>query len=85
MLVNIQIIEKPDFSTKATFALLNLNDDRDFKEAMAILTMVCSEYHLDPEIDPEDLKGFAAQAKEKNLANLEFQVTEDGIELEFVD
>lgn len=85
MLVNIEIIEKPEIATKATFATKDFNGPKDFKESLAIIFMICADYYLDPELGLEDIAGFVDQAKEKNKAKLALFADEAGIELEFID
>jgi hypothetical protein len=85
MQVNIEVIEKPEVHTKATFELLNLNTDKDYKETLAIIFMISADYYLDPELEIEDLKQFKVMASEKNKAKLALFASEDGIEAEFLD
>ena len=85
MLVDIQVIVKPDIATKAIFKVEDFKSAKDYKESIAIIFMICADYCLDPELEPEDLEGFVQQAKQKSKANLALFADEDGIELEFLD
>lgn len=85
MQVNIEIIEKPEIGTKATFNIKDFNTPKDFKESMAIIFMICADYYLDPELEIEDLIGFIEQAKERTKDKLALFADESGIELEFLD
>lgn len=85
MLVNIEVIEKPELSTKASFLIENFTNEKDFKEALSIIFMISADYYLDPELEIADLRGFIDQANEKNKATLALFVSEDGLELEFLD
>ncbi|MFT6633451.1 MAG: hypothetical protein ACJAS4_003421 [Bacteriovoracaceae bacterium] len=84
MLVDIQIITKPELGTKAIFKVEDFKSAKDYKESIAIIFMICADYYLDPEIGIEDLEGFVQQAKSKSMANLALFADEDGIELEFL-
>ncbi len=85
MFVNIEVFEKPEIHTKATFDFINLNTEKDFKETLAIIFMVSADYYLDPELEIEDLKEFKTMGLEKNKAKLTLIASEDGIEAEFLD
>lgn len=85
MNVNIEIIDKPEIYTKATFKFLDLNTEKDYKETLAIVFMICADYYLDPELDLSDLKGFVEQGKENKKSGLCVEASEDGLELEFID
>jgi hypothetical protein len=85
MIVNIEIVEKPELATKATFNVEDFKNSKDYKECTAIIFMICADYYLDPEIGLEDIEGFVQQAKEKSKAKLALFADEDGIELEFLD
>ena len=83
MLVNIEIIEKPELSTQATFQLESFSAPKDYKEALAIIFMISADYYLDPELEIEDFQNIIKQGKEKSSVSLILLVNEDGIELEF--
>jgi hypothetical protein len=85
MLVDIQIIDKPEIHTKAIFNLSDFDTDRKIKEALAIIFMVAGDYALDPELEVDDLKGFISMAMEKSKAKLALFISEDGLELDFED
>lgn len=83
MLVNIEIESKPEFMTKATFALSNFSLEKDFQECLAIICMISGDYYLDPELDLDDLKKFVEQGKENQNTNMTLFISEEGLELEF--
>lgn len=85
MLVNIEIIEKPEIYTQASFELEHFKSDKDYKEAMAIIFMISADYYLDPELGPEDLQELVVQGREKSKVKMALQASEDGLELEFLD
>ena len=85
MLVDIQFKSKPEISTNLKFELLHLNNEHNFKEVLAILTMVCADYYLDPEIGVEDLTDLISQAKSENKSKMTLEISEEGIDLEFLD
>ncbi len=84
MLVNIEIIEKPELITKASFELANFKTEKDLKEGLAIVFMVAADYYLDPELELEDFANLIEQGKEKSKAIMALAVSEDGLELEFL-
>lgn len=83
MIVDIQVIEKPEISSKVIFETKNFTKEKDFKEALAIIFMVCGDYYLDPELEVEDLQGFLEKASEKKKDKLALYISEDGLELDF--
>ena len=83
MLVNIEIEQKPEILTKATFLIENFTSLKDYKECLAIICMISADYYLDPELEIEDLKNFVEQAKDKTKSSLTLFISEDGLELEF--
>ena len=85
MNVDITFQEKPELATTASFKLLNLNTDKDFKEALAIIVILSADYYLDPELGVEDLQDYVNQAKENNKAKMTLEISEEGLELEFLD
>jgi hypothetical protein len=82
MIVDIKFNHKEQ-SCSLEFAFLNLVNEMAIKEALAILTIVSSDFYLDPELEVEDINGFISQGKEKSKSALLFEVSEDGLELEF--
>ena len=84
MLVNIEIIEKPEISTNATFQLADLNSPKAYKETVAIIFMLAAEYHLDPELDVSDIEGYVKDAHEKTKVKMTLNISEEGLELEFL-
>ncbi len=85
MNVDITFQEKPELATIASFKLLNLKTEKDFKETLAIIIILSADYYLDPEIGVEDLMEFTEQAKENNKAIMTLEISEEGLELEFLD
>lgn len=84
MLVNIEIIEKPELATKASFELKNLQSEKDYKEALAIIFMISADYYLDPELEIEDLKEYVHQGRDKDKSLITIFFDEEGLELEFI-
>jgi hypothetical protein len=82
MIVDIEFDEK-NHETFATFEISNMADERKIKEVLAIITMISADYHLDPELEVDDMQGFIAQANEKSKAKMTFSICEEGLELEF--
>lgn len=74
--------------TLAAHVLFKVEDftkDHDYKDSLAILSMVSGDYHLDPEIEVEELKEFVQRAKDEAKTALEFVVNEEGLELELIN
>jgi hypothetical protein len=84
MLVNIEIVQPPDLMTQASFNIEDFKEEKDFREALAIIFMISAEYYLDPEFELTDMKDFTQQAINKSKQKLVFLVSEEGLELEFV-
>ena len=82
MLVDIEFDEK-NHETFATFETSRMNDERKIKEVLAIVTMISADYHLDPELEVEDMLDFIEQSNERSKAKMTFSICEEGLELEF--
>lgn len=67
------------------FKVEDFTKEADYKNALAILSMVAGDYHLDPEVEVEELQGFVQQAKNEAKMALEFIVDEEGLELELLN
>lgn len=85
MLVDIHFKQKPEISTNLKFELLHLNNEHNYKEVLAILAMVCADYYLDPEIGVDDLTELVTQAKSDHKSKMTLEISEEGIDLEFLD
>lgn len=81
MLVDIQIVPKT-YEAVLKFELENFKDEKSFKDAIAIVTMVAGDYSLDPEIELEDLQDMVKVALKENKKSMIFSIMEDGIEAE---
>lgn len=81
MLVDIKIIPKT-FEAVLTFKLENFKDDKSFKDAIAIVTMIAGDYNLDPELEVTDLQDMVTMALKENKQSMIFSILEDGIEAE---
>lgn len=67
------------------FKVEDFTKEHDYKDALAILSMVAGDYHLDPELEVEELQAFVEQARNEAKMALEFVVDEEGLELELVN
>ena len=77
-------VDPKTLSASAIFMVEDFKSDKDYKDTLAILSMVAGDYHLDPEVEVDELKEFVAKAKEENHSALEFIVDEEGVELELI-
>jgi len=64
------------------FAVSDFTTELQYKECLAIVTIISGDFYLDPELEITDIEEFVATAKEKNKTNLIFELSEDGLELE---
>ena len=78
-------IHPKDLSARVLFNVEDFSGEQDYKDALAILSMVAGDYHLDPEVEVEEMMGFVQQAKNEAKMALEFIVDEDGLELELIN
>lgn len=67
------------------FLVEDFKKEHDFKDALAILSMVAGDYHLDPEVEVDEFQGFVQKAKNEAKMALKFTVDEEGLELELGD
>lgn len=77
-------IHPKDLSATLIFHVEDFRSDSDYKNALAILSMVAGDYQLDPEVEVKELKAFVEQAIEGDKNALEFIVDEEGLELELI-
>ena len=82
MNVDIKFNQKEQ-SCSLEFSFLNLVNDMAIKEALAIITIISSDFYLDPELDVDEMNEFISQGKEKSKSALLFEISEDGLDLEF--
>ena len=83
MIVDIQLDPKNE-ETKAIFEIANIVSAINIKEVIAIVSIICGDYHMDPELEESELEEFLKQAKDKEKTNLTFYISEEGLELEFL-
>ncbi|MCO4754812.1 MAG: hypothetical protein KC478_10045 [Bacteriovoracaceae bacterium] len=77
-------VDPKTLSAKALFLVEDFKEEKDFKDTLAILSMVAGDYHLDPEVELDELKDFVKKAQEEAQSALEFIIDEEGIDLELV-
>ena len=82
MLVDITFQKKEQTATLA-FKIKDLDSQLAKQETLAIITTMAADFYLDPELEIEEIKGFATQALEQDKESLVFILHEDGLELEF--
>lgn len=78
-------IDPKTMSARLLFKIEDFKSEKDFKDALAILSMVAGDFHLDPEVEVEELQGFVQKAKNEAKMALEFVVDEEGLELELIN
>lgn len=78
-------IDPKTLSAEMILKVEDFKSEKDFKDSLAILSMVAGDYHLDPEVEVEELEGFVQKAKNEAKMALKFTVDEEGLDLEFVD
>lgn len=78
-------INPKTLAAHVVFLAQDFAKESDYKDALAILSMVSGDFHLDPEIGVEELKEFVQKAKNEAKMALEFVVDEEGLELELIN
>lgn len=78
-------IDPKSMSAHLTFKIEDFNSEKDYKDALAILSMVAGDFHLDPEIEVEELKQFIEKAKNEAKMALKFVINEEELELELLN
>jgi hypothetical protein len=82
MKTNISIDPKT-LDARIEFKFDDLNGPVDFKNSIAIISMIAGDFSLDPELELEDLNDLVVQGKEAGNTAIVFDIGEDGIEAEF--
>jgi len=82
MKIDFKINEK-DHSANILINPIDAEKAIEQKNLLALVTMVCADFYLDPELELEQLNDFIHQAKEKESTIL-LTIDEEGIDLEFI-
>lgn len=64
------------------FNIRNFNEPMDFKNALALITMVAADYDLDPEMDEETMIDIIKKTQEHEKETFVFSFHEEGIEVD---
>jgi hypothetical protein len=64
------------------FKVSDFESELQNRECLAIVAVFSGDFHLDPELEINDISGFTKTAKEKDKAYLIFELCEEGLELE---
>jgi len=83
MICDIKINPKT-FECTLEFELNHFNSDKEFKDSLAILTMVSGDYSLDPEIELDEFKDLINQGVSSQKSIIQFLIDEEGIEAELL-
>ncbi len=67
-----------------TFNVKNFKSDRDYEIAHELVSCVCGDYNIDPELSVEDIIAITQDAKDKKAEEFIFEITEDGLEAEIL-
>ena len=82
--MNVDIKFNPkEQSATLDFKLENFNKELDYQECLGIVVIFCADFYLDPELSIEDIQSFITQGRENNKQSICFDLSEDGLELEF--
>ena len=83
MICDIKINPKT-FECTLEFELAHFNSDKEFKDSLAILTMLSGDYSLDPEIELDEFKDLINQGVSSKKSVIQFLIDEEGIEAELL-
>lgn len=81
MLLDVNF-EKAEETAKLTFFCKELNEEKDYSLALAILTTFCGDFALEPELEIEDLQEIAGKANEGEAKSFTFFINEEELEAE---
>lgn len=82
--MNVDVKFNPkEQSATLEFKLADFKSELNYQECLGIVVVFCSDFYLDPELGTDDIKGFIAQGKEANKDSILFDLSEEGLELEF--
>ncbi len=76
-------IDPKTMDAKIQFQFDDFKGPIDFKNSVAIISMIAGDFSLDPELELEDLTDLVVQGKEAGNTSIIFEIGEDGIEAEF--
>ncbi len=77
-------IDPKSFEASITFKFEDYKAPKDFKDSLAIISMIAGDYSLDPELELEDFQQLIDQGKEAGKTSISFSVSEEGLEAEFL-
>ena len=75
-------IDPKNMDARIEFKFDDFNSPVDFKNSVAIISMIAGDFSLDPELELEDLNDLVIQGKEAGNSSIVFEIGEDGIEAE---
>ena len=75
--------DKENESAQVTFSIDQFISERRFNEARAIIQIFAGDFSLDPDLDADDFTEIINKAKEGEHESFTFEISEDGIEVDF--
>lgn len=82
MQINFSINPK-DHSAHIHFDPKKINNDKDYKDILSLITIVGADFYLDPELELEQIKDLSEKALQEEKT-IDIMFDEEGIELEFI-
>ncbi|HLE11168.1 MAG: hypothetical protein A2504_16810 [Bdellovibrionales bacterium RIFOXYD12_FULL_39_22] len=67
-----------------TFNIKNLKADKDYEVAHELVSCICGDYNIDPELSIEDIVGLVHDTKESGAEEFTFEISEEGLEAEII-
>lgn len=75
-------VDEKSLESFIEFQVSEFKSQKDFKDALALITMVAGDYELDPEVDEEVLTDLIEKTKEYTKESFIFSFHEEGIEVD---
>ncbi|MCT4641794.1 MAG: hypothetical protein N4A33_05800 [Bacteriovoracaceae bacterium] len=76
-------IDEKNLECNLTFNLGDFTDQKNYKDALTVVSMVSGDYHLDPEIELDDFIELVSKGKSDNKQVITFSINEEEIGAEF--
>lgn len=66
------------------FPLTAFTNEKDYKDALALIIIVCADFYVDPELDPEQLQELVESNSNPEKSLFEVEIDEEGVSAQFL-
>ena len=75
-------IQEKTFDCEVKCFCEEIQSEKDFKQIIALISIIAADYDLDPELEIDDLQGIIDKVKTEAKNSYSFLISEEGIEVD---